>query len=229
VRIMCRCRARVRVISASLTSSGCYIWRNSGASSSGWSAALASLCRAGVPLLWVSHEDRVDAARAAELVGAFDIGPTRTMQQDVEFGVIQIGDIAPRAISPAVNDPSTAISCIDQLSHILIRWLSRVPPSSVRYDPPYVPRVVVPWIGLPGLLDTGFEQVRHYAVADVAVSLRLLRAIGDIAGTANQEDVRSLLLARARLVVDGSAGHLSEADEATPRRRLATLEARLAS
>jgi uncharacterized membrane protein len=183
---------------------------------------------AGVPLLWVSREDRVDPARAAELVGAFDLGATRTMQQDVEFGIIQIVDIALRAISPAVNDPSTAISCIDQLSRILIRWLSKAPPASVLYDPPYVPRVVVPWSGLAGLLDTAFEQVRHYSVADLAVSLRLLRAIGDIAGTVQQDDVRALMLERARLVVDGSAKHLSEVDWARLRQRFAALEARLA-
>jgi len=66
---------------------------------------------AGVPLVQVTRENRVSPLRAAELLSAFDIGPTRTLQQDVEFGVIQIVDIALRAISPAVNDPSTAISC----------------------------------------------------------------------------------------------------------------------
>ena len=81
-----------------------------------------------------------------ELTGAFDIGPMRTLQQDVEFGVIQIVDIALRAISPAVNDPSTAISCIDQLTRILIRcW--PIPPVSLLFDPPHVLRVVLPWIG----------------------------------------------------------------------------------
>ena len=94
---------------------------------------------AGVPLLHVSREDRINPVRTAELLGAFDIGPTRTLQQDVEFGVIQIVDIALRAISPAVNDPSTAISCIDQLSRVLIRWLGRAQPASVLFDPPHVP------------------------------------------------------------------------------------------
>ena len=70
---------------------------------------------AGVPLLMISRRAWMDRDRAVELTGAFDIGPMRTLQQDVEFGVIQIVDIALRAISPAVNDPSTAISCIDQL------------------------------------------------------------------------------------------------------------------
>jgi uncharacterized membrane protein len=60
---------------------------------------------AGVPLMRVSKPERVPADRALHLVAAFDIGPACTKQQDVEFGIIQIVDIALRAISPAVNDP----------------------------------------------------------------------------------------------------------------------------
>ena len=69
---------------------------------------------AGVPLVYVSKPERVPTERAVHIVAAFDIGPTRTLQQDIEFGVVQIVDIGLRAISPAVNDPSTAISCVDQ-------------------------------------------------------------------------------------------------------------------
>jgi uncharacterized membrane protein len=183
---------------------------------------------AGVPLLWVSREDRLNPLRASELVGAFDIGPTRTLQQDVEFGVIQIVDIALRAISPAVNDPSTAISCIDQLSSILIRWLDRAQPPSVLSDPPHVPRVAIPWISLEGMLNTAFDQIRHYATADLAVNLRLLRAMSDIAKTTQRSDVRAALGARARLLVDRAAEHIGEADVVRLRQRLATLDEQLA-
>ena len=182
---------------------------------------------AGVPLLQVTHEDRISLVHAAELLGAFDIGPTRTLQQDVEFGVIQIVDIALRAISPAVNDPSTAISCIDQLSCILIRWLGRASPPSVLFYPPHVPRVAIPWIGLEGMLNTAFDQVRHYAMGDLAVNLRLLRAMGDIAATTRRSDVHAALLARARLLVDQAGKHMVEVDAARLQHRLATLEERL--
>ena len=74
--------------------------------------------------------ERLSSEGIAELRGAFDFGPSRTLQQDLEFGVLQIVDIALKAISPAVNDPSTAISCVDQLSRILIRFASREPPES---------------------------------------------------------------------------------------------------
>jgi uncharacterized membrane protein len=167
---------------------------------------------AGVPLLLVSRPDRLTHDLIAELRGTIDIGPTRTLQQDVEFGVIQIVDIGLRAISPAVNDPSTAISCVDQLSRILIRWVGRVRPSSHLYDPPHVLRVVLPWIDFDGLLNTAFEQIRHYAEGDVAVSLRLLRAYADIAGTVRDPFLREILRQRAQAVVAGCEARLTTAD-----------------
>jgi uncharacterized membrane protein len=184
---------------------------------------------AGVPLMRVSKPERVPADGALHLIAAFDIGPARTMQQDVEFGIIQIVDIALRAISPAVNDPSTAISCVDQLSRIMILWISRIPPPSHYYAPPHVLRLFVPWITFDGLLDTAFEQIRHYAVADVAVSLRLMRAFDDIASTAQHAELRTRLLDRARRVTAGCTGHLPEDELARLQHRFAAIETTIAA
>jgi len=173
--------------------------------------------------------ERVPADRALHLLGTFDIGPTRTMQQDVEFGIIQIVDIGLRAISPAINDPSTAISCVDQLSRVVIRWIGRVPPPSHYYAPPHVLRLTVPWLGFQGLLDTAFEQIRHYAVSDVAVSLRLLRAFDDIASTTPHAELKRPLLERARRVVTGCADSLPEDELAKLQQRLKAFEARVAA
>jgi uncharacterized membrane protein len=145
----------------------------------------------GAPVLKIANGDRLTAATVEEFRKAFDIGPSRTLQQDVEFGVLQIVDIALRAISPAVNDPSTAINCIDQLSRILILFSSRQDPTSFMYDLPGEIRLIVPWIDFEGLLDTAFDQIRHYATADAAVCLRLLRALSDIAGCLSNEDLRA--------------------------------------
>ncbi|SDR07826.1 Uncharacterized membrane protein [Rhizobiales bacterium GAS191] len=183
----------------------------------------------GVPLFSVSREDRMSSERSAELISAFDIGPARTMQQDVEFGILQIVDIALKAISPAVNDPSTAINCIDQLGRILIRWASREPPPSQLCHPPHVVRVVIPWIGFLGLLDTAFEQIRHYAASDVVVSLRLLRALDDVASTLASEEMRAELASRGRRIVEGCAARLGAEDVGRLEQRLSALEGRFAA
>lgn len=178
----------------------------------------------GVALVRYSRGDRITEERALQFLAAIDIGPTRTLQQDVEFGVVQIVDIALKAISPAVNDPTTAISCVDQLSSIIIRWIDRVPPRRFYYDPPHVLRIVIPWIDLDGLLDLAFEQIRHYAVADAAVSLRLMRALGDIASTANDPVFRLHLTERGERLLAGCSGKIQQDDFERLRRRLARLE-----
>ncbi|PWB84603.1 MAG: DUF2254 domain-containing protein [Methylocystaceae bacterium] len=178
----------------------------------------------GVGLLRVSRGDRVSPERARQLLTAIDIGPTRTMQQDVEFGIVQIVDVALRAISPAINDPTTAISCVDQLGCILIRWLGRAPPRRYHYDPPHVLRVVIPWSSFDGLLDLAFEQIRHYSIADAAVSLRLMRCLGDIASVVDDPSIRSRLLDRGKCLVADCNGRLRGADIERLRQRLARLE-----
>jgi uncharacterized membrane protein len=156
-----------------------------------------------------------------ELLSTFDVGPTRTLQRDVEFGVIQIVDIALQAISPAVNDPRSA----NQLNRILIRWLGRAQPASVLFDPSHVPRVVVLWISVGRML--------HTALADSPLrddgcrGQPATRAIGDIAATLPQGEATNILLERARRVVDGCSNRLSETDVSRLHQRLSIIGRRL--
>jgi uncharacterized membrane protein len=178
----------------------------------------------GVPLLMVSRAERAEPARIEALRAAFDVGPSRTLQQDIEFGVLQIVDIALKAISPAVNDPTTAISCVDQLSRILIRVASREPAESRLYDPPGVLRVFIPWLGFERLLDSAFEQIRMYSKSDVSVSLRILRALSDIATTTKDPQIHDALLNRANRIVAGCAERLGEHEMTEIRARLFALQ-----
>lgn len=179
---------------------------------------------AGVPLLRVYKGERLSLDVRADLRAAFDFGPSRTLQQDVEFGVLQIVDIALKAISPAVNDPSTAISCVDQLSRILIRIASRQMPESVLYDPPGVVRLIVPWTDFDGLVHSAFDQIRLYSKTDVAVSLRLLRALADIATNTTDPARRQKLVERGKRIVAGCAEKLGEEELSELHARLTTLE-----
>jgi uncharacterized membrane protein len=179
---------------------------------------------ARTPLLRVNKADRLSPHLASAFRAAFDFGPTRTLQQDVEFGVLQIVDIALKAISPAVNDPTTAVGCIDQLSRILIRFASREVPEPRLYDLRGVARVHIQWIDFEKLLESAFGQIRMYSETDVAVSLRLLRALGDIAITSRDEQYRCVLLNHGRRVVDGCSKHMGPQDLRNLNVRLAELE-----
>ena len=170
---------------------------------------------AGVPLLMVYKAERLSPEQIGQFRGAFDFGPSRTLQQDVEFGVLQIVDIALKAISPAVNDPTTAITCVDHLSRLLIRFTSREMPEPLLYDLKGVARVSIRWIDLERLLDSAFEQIRMYSKTDIAVSMRLLRAFGDIAVATQDVTLRRTLLERAKRVVAGCE-HRIDTEELKP-------------
>ena len=184
---------------------------------------------AGIPLAMVARGERLDDDGTARLLSAFDIGPTRTLQQDVVFGVLQIVDIALKAITPAVNDPSTGINCVDQLSRVMIRFASRQPPDELMFDPPGVIRVSMGWIQFPRLLDAAFEQIRMYAKSDVAVSLRLLRALGDIATSTSDPEFRQILIERGWRTVAGCAEKMGEDEMRELRTRQEGLAAALPS
>ena len=179
---------------------------------------------AGVPLMMISKGHRLSHEGTAELQAVFDIGPTRTLQQDVEFGVLQIVDVALKAISPAVNDPTTAVTCVDQLSRILIRFASREPPEQLLYDPPGIVRASIRWIHFERLLEAAFEQIRMYSKADVAVSLRLLRALGDIAVSTPDPEYRRVLVERGIRIVAGCSEQLGDEELVEVRARQAALE-----
>ena len=179
---------------------------------------------AGIPLMMVSKGTRLLPEGVAELLAALDLGPIRTLQQDVEFGVLQIVDVALKAISPAVNDPTTAINCVDQLSRILIRFASREPPDELLYNPPGIVRASIGWIHFERLLEAAFEQIRMYSKTDVAVSLRLLRALGDIAASTPDLEFRRILVEQGMRTVAGCAEKLGEEELRELRARQAALE-----
>lgn len=157
-----------------------------------------------VPMAQVRGAAELTSGLEAEILGCFDLGPTRTLEQDIEFGVLQIVDIALKALSPAVNDPSTGVSCVDQLSRILIFFASRQPPQAYHSDTSGVIRVWLPWLNLERLVDSAYQQIRLYSKTDLAVSLRLLRALTDLASTLRLPEDLEMVKRRGRMVYEES-------------------------
>ncbi|MGP0062779.1 MAG: DUF2254 domain-containing protein [Isosphaeraceae bacterium] len=178
----------------------------------------------GTPLLVISPTGRVNDALHDACVKCFNIGPARTMWQDVEFGILQVVDIALKALSPAVNDPTTALTCIDQLGRILMRAALRQPPRATLRDLDGTPRVILRRTSFPRLLEVAFSQIGHYGKADVAVPLRLLRVLGELASATRHAPYAVAVLGQARRLADACAGGFPEADRDELDQRLAAVE-----
>lgn len=165
----------------------------------------------GGPLAHLAPRGAIDAAAlTAACRDSFDLGAVRTMQQDVGFGVRQLVDIALKAISPAVNDPSTAGACIDRLGSLLAEIARRGAGPLVIADGDVV-RLVAPQPTFADLVDLAFNQLRQYGRGDLAVSIRMLNALA-IAARPCSPAQRAPLRVHAELLRDGLAPTFLPAD-----------------
>lgn len=166
----------------------------------------------------------VDVAEipSTEIDEGFDFGPIRTMQQDVEYGLRQIVDIALKAISPAVNDPSTCVTCIDNLTSLLAYAASRNDPVTTR-EGLAGGRLRMARSSFGRLVDMCFHQIRQYGHGDLAVGLRLARALTDLAQVTERPARRADLLRHAHLLEASLAGHFHADERHELDRRLAKL------
>lgn len=160
--------------------------------------------------------------------GAFDLGPTRTMQQDVGFGLRQLVDIALKAISPAVNDPSTATLCIDRLGSLLSELAPRRPGARALLEGQEV-LVWVPQPSFADLADLAFNQLRQYGKADLAVSIRIAHALARIGRACRLEEQRQRLLHHAELLRAALVDSFQREDRARFDAALAELEVSLSA
>ncbi|MFG3368742.1 DUF2254 domain-containing protein [Streptomyces sp. NPDC048156] len=150
----------------------------------------------GTPVLAV-HGGPPPSARALRYT--VHVGVERTFHQDLGFGLRQLADIALRALSPAVNDPTTAVQALDRIVQFLAAVANR-PLDSLRYpDRGGVVRLVQPLPGWEELVDLGFAEIRGCAVGSPQVSRRMLAGLDDLLLLA-PEDRRGPLLRHRELL-----------------------------
>jgi uncharacterized membrane protein len=164
----------------------------------------------GTCLVLAYPEKQVNPKTIKEMNQAFLLGKERTEQQDIEFPINQLVEIALRALSPGINDPFTAVRCIDRLSAGLSHLAERQFPSAYRYDNNHKLRVIAEPIAFEQLIDTAFNQIRHYGKSDVAVTLRLLKATAQIASHTHRPRDRLALEQQAEMILQGSHEGLSQ-------------------
>jgi len=142
---------------------------------------------------------------------AFVLGTTRTMAYDAGFGIDQLVEVASRALSPGINDPFTAMSCLNRLGEALSRLAARPVPSPCRYDRGVL-RLITRRLSFPEMVSSAFDPIRQYGSTSFAVTLHLLETLEVIAARTASEVNREALRRQARLIHDGRSA-LSEPED----------------
>jgi uncharacterized membrane protein len=135
-----------------------------------------------------------------ELAGAHVTGPYRTLAQDVSFGVDQLVEICIRALSAAVNDTFTALTCIDWIGDSLCKVTGRWQPTRVYRDTRGAVRVITTETTWERLVQRSFEKVRQAAGGMPAVMIRQLDALTKIMERTTTAGDRQVILDQAAMI-----------------------------
>ena len=162
-----------------------------------------------------------DAAEAVTqaLRRAHIAGPSRTLAQDLAFAVDQLVEIAIRALSPAVNDTFTALTCIDWLGESLCKVSTRWHPIRVHRDGHGFVRVITAHVSYERLVQRAFEKIRQAGRGMPAVLIRQLEALSKIIDHTSSTEQRELLLEQAAMIHRASEESIPEAADRADVRR----------
>ena len=160
-----------------------------------------------------------DAIRAATALGA-----QRTDSADLEFAVLQLVEVAVRAMSPGINDPNTAIAALEKLGAVLCDIATRHFPADADVRDGHVV-LVVPRVDYDGLTDTMFHMIRQNAAGSAALLIRMLEVLTAVSTCERNPERRRALARHAALVLaDAERTVATDADFRDVKDRYRTFE-----
>lgn len=157
----------------------------------------------GRVLAYVLHDAASDF-EMARFEEAFVIGRDRLFDEDPRFGLVVLSEIAAKALSPAVNDPGTAIGVIGSLIRLFDQWAEY----AGELPPPKYDRVYVPELSTRDMFDDAFTAIARDGAGTVEVGVRLQKALQSLSSLGHQEIIEAsrahsrLALARAEKALD---------------------------
>jgi uncharacterized membrane protein len=164
-----------------------------------------------VALVWPAG--RVDDELDQQIRQAFQTGNARTPTQDVAYAVNQLVEMAVRAMSPAINDPFTAMTCLDHIGEGLALFIRQGEKKSHVYDQDGKLRLIFEPVTSEELFSAAFEMLRHCSCDNASVLQHMLHVIDSVSQEAGAPEVRKMLARQVSLIQgEVQAGRLIEDD-----------------
>lgn len=175
----------------------------------------------GQPLVSVWPMDACDEELSSSVLKAIHLDKQRSLAQDLLFGIHQLSDVAVRALSPGINDPTTAIHCIDTLAALVARWMKHERVSPYRCDQGNL-HLIAPSPTFAEVLDSAYSQIRYYGSGDMDTTLRLLEVYAQIGLLTDEDGEKAVLWEHVERLLETAAQNITgTGDRARINRRLA--------
>ena len=149
------------------------------------------------------RQGSIDRSLFGDVRATVRLGTSGDIYEDPRFGIRQLVDVAVKALSPGINDPTTAVTCIDYLAVVLLEALP-LRGGRVVYPRDAEPRVVMHTVGFVDLLDVAFDQLTPAARGEHAVLLRVLSTLSRLADSAREAEHRTSIRRQVERVLEAS-------------------------
>lgn len=173
-----------------------------------YSKAVGMYVVRGERLARVGPASRVTDAVIAQVHDSFLLGAHRTLFQDPQYGVLMLTDIAIKALSPAINDPNTAVMSLNQISSVLRLVAARELPEQVRYGVDGKVRAILKEPTFDKLVAQAFDQIRRFGMSDATIPIKLLDVIEEVAGGGTLPEHLEVLRLHARAIIEDAERNL---------------------
>ncbi|HKK76598.1 MAG TPA: DUF2254 domain-containing protein [Saprospiraceae bacterium] len=158
-------------------------------------------------------KEDIEEGTENQILNHLIFGSTRLHQQDIEFSLNQLVEIAVRALSPGINDPFTANMCIDNLTATVSNLAQVKFPSPYRADEEEQLRLIVPAVNFEGIVEVAFSSIRQYAGGNTPVIYRLMKAFTTIDQFVLLDAHRHVLQRHAQMVWQVGEQHIDQEND----------------
>ncbi len=148
---------------------------------------LGSFLPEGAPLALVHGTREISQQDYQTLTSnGLTLAKDRSMEQDLTYGFRRLVDIAERALSPGVNDPTTAVQALDELHDILRRMVSEPAAAGVHHDSEGIPRLITSEWTFQQFLDLAVDEIAHWGATSLQIPQRLGEMLDDLEAAASE-------------------------------------------
>ncbi|CAM2981078.1 DUF2254 domain-containing protein [Rariglobus hedericola] len=164
----------------------------------------------GICLLRILPKVKATEEIHRAMCSCFNLGEHRTPHQDALYSLQQLVEIAAHALSPGINEPFTALTCVDWIGASLRGAAERDQPSAERRDKDGRVRVVARPVTFEEMVTTSFDQIRNYGAGSPAVLITLVSTLASLLPYVRRPADREALIRQARLIAE-DAGQIKNA------------------
>lgn len=162
--------------------------------------------------LTIYSKEKLDDSVYKKFKDAFVVGNKRNQERDTLFLLDELVEIIARALSPGINDPFTAMTCLDWLQSSLQKFSKTKPPSSYRYDDENKLRLIAEPITFAQFCDLIFCRAQSYVCHDRNAAIHMMNMIISIHKTSNEEEHKVVIAAHADSLNSAAQKCLSSED-----------------